>query len=93
MDLALTPDQELLRNTARDFVRRDCSKEALLDMDTTDRGYSEEVWQKLADIGWLGMLVPESYGGSGNTLTDAAVVYEELGRGPVPGPLPAVCDR
>ena len=86
MDLSLTPDQELLRNTAREFVRRDCPKEALLDMDTTDLGYSEEVWQKLADIGWLGMLVPESYGGSGNTLTDAAVVYEELGRGPVPGP-------
>ena len=86
MDLSLTEEQELLRNTARDFMERECSKEALLELDESDTGYSLDIWQKAAEIGWLGMLTPEEYGGSGSSLTDAAVVYEQLGAGPLSGP-------
>ena len=82
MDLSLTEEQELLRNTARDFMQRECSKEALLEFDESEMGCSEDVWQKASEIGWLGMLVPEQYGGAGSSLTDAAVVYEQLGAGP-----------
>ena len=86
MDLSLTEQQELLRTTARDFMQRECSKEALLEFDESDMGCSEDAWQKASEIGWLGMLVPEEYGGSGSSLTDAAVVYEQLGSGPLTGP-------
>ncbi len=86
MDLSLTPNQELLRNSAREFVQRDCSKEVLLELESTDTGYTEDLWEKVTGIGWMGMLIPEGYGGVGGSLTDAAVVFEELGRGPVPGP-------
>ena len=44
------------------------------------------LWRKASDLGWLGILVPAEYGGSGQSLTDAAVLYEEMGRGPLPGP-------
>src|SRR4029450_2323448 len=44
------------------------------------------LWRKASELGWPGMLVPAEYGGSESTLTDAAVLFEELGRGPVPGP-------
>jgi alkylation response protein AidB-like acyl-CoA dehydrogenase len=40
----------------------------------------------VADLGWLGVIIPEEYGGEGRSFTDAAVLFEELGRGPVPGP-------
>ena len=86
MDLSLTEEQELLRNTARDFMVREAPKEALLEFDESDTGYSEDIWQKASDIGWLGMLVSEEYGGSGSSLTDTAVVYEQLGSGPLTGP-------
>lgn len=86
MDLSLTPNQELLRNTAREFVQRDCPKEVLLDLENTDRGYTEEMWNTVSGIGWPGMLIPEAYGGVGGSFTDAAVVFEELGRGPLTGP-------
>ena len=45
-----------------------------------------EPWGQLASTGWLGILIPEEYGGEGGTFTDAGVLFEELGRGPVPGP-------
>ena len=86
MDLSLTEEQELLRTTARDFMQRECSKEALLEFDETEMGCSDDAWQKASEIGWLGMLVPEQFGGSGSSLTDAAVVYEQLGAGPLTGP-------
>ena len=87
MDLSLTEEQELLKATARDFMEREAGREALLAFDDDSAfGCSERVWRTAAEIGWLGMLTPERYGGSGGSLTDAAVVYERLGAGPLSGP-------
>ena len=86
MDLSLSPDQELIKNTAREFVSKEFPKETILDLDLTESGFNKDLWDSVSEIGWLGILVPEKFGGSENTLTDAAVLYEELGRGPVPGP-------
>jgi len=44
-----------------------------------------ELWRKASDLGWLGILIPSEHGGSGESLSTAAVLYEELGRGPMPG--------
>src|SRR5687768_5511932 len=45
------------------------------------------LWQQMSELGWTGMAIPEAYGGTGNSMTDVAVLFEELGTGPVPGPL------
>jgi alkylation response protein AidB-like acyl-CoA dehydrogenase len=45
------------------------------------------VWKQMVELGWTAMALPEQYGGSGNAITDVAVLFEELGVGPVPGPL------
>jgi alkylation response protein AidB-like acyl-CoA dehydrogenase len=45
------------------------------------------LWRQMAELGWTGMALPEQYGGTGNSMTDVAVLFEELGTGPVPGPL------
>ncbi len=86
MDLSLTEEQEMLKSTARDFVQRECPKTTLLALDKTDTGFSPETWKKAAKLGWLGMIVPAEYGGGDSCLTDVAVLFEELGRGPVCGP-------
>ncbi len=86
MDLSLTEEQEMLKSMTRDFVQRECPKATLLALDKTETGFSPETWNKAAALGWLGMVVPEEYGGGGTCLTDVAVLFEELGRGPVPGP-------
>lgn len=86
MDLSLTETQRMLKQSARDFMEREAPKEAIVALQRSEAGYRPEVWQTAADLGWLGMLVPQQYGGSANSLTDAAVLFEELGRGPLPGP-------
>ena len=76
----------MLKSSARDFVHQEYPKEVLLDLDDGDTGFTQQLWDKIATIGWLGSAIPQEYGGEGGTLTDAAVLFHELGRGPVPGP-------
>ncbi len=86
MDLSLSEYQQQLKNTARDFMERECPKDTLVELDESETGYTDVIWQRASEIGWLGMLVPAEYGGAGGSLTDAAVVYEQLGSGPLSGP-------
>jgi alkylation response protein AidB-like acyl-CoA dehydrogenase len=86
MDFGLTEAQEMLKSAVADFVQREYDKNTLLALEKTPTGTTPELLRKVAELGWLGVLIPEAYGGEGRSLTDAAVLYEELGRGPVPGP-------
>ena len=86
MDLALTLEQEMLKSAVRRFVQQEYAKETLLDMAGSGRPVPSEPWNRLVETGWLGIMVPQEYGGEGGSLTDAGVLFEELGRGPVPGP-------
>ena len=86
LDLNLTESEEMLKKTALDFMRRDAPKEVVQVLQETDTGYTEELWQKVVEMGWLGVIIPEQYGGTGNPLTSAGVLFEALGTGPLPGP-------
>lgn len=86
MDLGLTEAQELLKTAAADFVQQEYGKELLVELEQSPTGITPELLRQTADLGWFGILIPEAYGGSGRSLTDAAVLFEELGHGPVFGP-------
>jgi alkylation response protein AidB-like acyl-CoA dehydrogenase len=86
MDLGLTEAQEILKNSVADFVQREYDKNTLLALERTPTGITTALLCKVAELGWLGVVIPEAYGGEGRSLTDAAILFEELGRGPVPGP-------
>ncbi len=86
MDLSLTESQEMLRTAARAFVEREAPTHTIVALQREASSLVDALWGKAADVGWPGILVPAEYGGSESTLTDAAVLFEELGRGPVPGP-------
>jgi alkylation response protein AidB-like acyl-CoA dehydrogenase len=86
MDLSLTEPQELLRAAARSFVEREAPRHALVAAQRDGTRLASELWRKASALGWPGILVPAEHGGSESSLTDAAVLFEELGRGPVPGP-------
>jgi alkylation response protein AidB-like acyl-CoA dehydrogenase len=87
MDLSLDDTQQLIQESARDFVRNACNRDVLLKLDRNAAETISLLWPKLAELGWTGMAIPEQYGGTGNSLTDVAVLFEELGVGPLPGPL------
>lgn len=86
MDLSLNESQQMLQRVARDFMEREAPKEAIVALQSSETGFRPELWDAVANMGWLGLLIPPEYDGSGGTITDAAVLYEELGRGPLPGP-------
>lgn len=86
MDLDLSEEQEQLRET----VRRVCAEHAPLDvvrqMEDDPTGHPAGFWKQLAETGVTGLLIPEEHGGSGLTMLDAAIVYEEFGRSLAPSP-------
>jgi alkylation response protein AidB-like acyl-CoA dehydrogenase len=86
MDLALTESQEMLRSAARSFVEREAPRHTIVGLQRAESSLVPDLWRKASELGWLGILVPARYGGGEESLTDAAVLYEELGRGPLPGP-------
>ena len=85
INLRLSESEEMLRTTAQDFMQRDAPKGVVQTLQLTDTGCTDELWKKMADMGWLGIIIPEQYGGTGNPLTSAGVLFEVLGRGPLPG--------
>ena len=86
MDLALTELQTLIQNLAREFMEGEMPKDKVLEIDDSPSGFSEEVWQKMCEVGWAGMTIPEEFGGSGNTFTDLGVLYEIMGYYACPSP-------
>ncbi len=86
MDLSLTETQEMLKNTARAFLERECPKPRVREMDEIETGYEPDLWKRMVEMGWVDMMIPEEYGGSGSTFTDLGVLYEEMGRVLLPSP-------
>jgi alkylation response protein AidB-like acyl-CoA dehydrogenase len=86
MDLGLTEEQEMLKNFARDFLEKECPEKLVRDMEEDEKGYSPELWQKMAEQGWQGLVIPPEHGGSGMTFVDLIILVEEFGRALVPGP-------
>ncbi len=86
LDLSHTKFDEMLRRSAMDFMRGDAPKRVVEELLETDIGMSEGMWKKMADLGWLGILIPDQYGGALNSMTAAGVVLEAMGTGPLPGP-------
>jgi alkylation response protein AidB-like acyl-CoA dehydrogenase len=89
MDFDFSDDQEMLRDTVRKWVDKGYTFERRRSI-VKAGGYSKDAWKDLADLGLLGLYVPEAHGGMGFGPVDAMVVMEELGRGIVLEPYAAV---
>ncbi|TMG04781.1 MAG: acyl-CoA dehydrogenase [Chloroflexi bacterium] len=86
MDLGLDEQQEMLKNFARDFLEKECPEQLVRAMEDDEKGYSPELWQKMAQQGWMGLIIPENYNGTGMNICELVVLLEEFGRALVPGP-------
>ena len=86
MDLGLNETQQMLRTSAREFLEAECPASYVRDMEQDERGYTPQFWDKLAGLGWLGLVFPERYGGSELGFVELAILLEEMGRVLLPGP-------
>lgn len=88
MDLVLNEEQEMLARSAREFVSGRSSLRRIRELrDRNDAdGFSRDLWREMAALGWLGIVIPEEFGGAGLGWLDQMVVLEEMGRGLMPEP-------
>ena len=86
MNFGFNEEQELLRSTARKFFENECPSTVVRTLMESAPAMTPELWAKLAEQGWLGLVYPEAYDGMGLGLVDLVVLMEEMGRAVVPGP-------
>ena len=86
MNLALSEEQEMLKKMAHDFLADNFPKKVVKELEESELGYSPEFWKQMAELGWMGLALPEKYGGGGMSFLDLAVLQEEMGRACLPGP-------
>ena len=86
MNFTLSEEQEMLKQMAGDFLTEKCPKTLVKELEQSEQGYSPELWREMADLGWMGLALPEEYGGGGMAFLDLAVLLEEMGRACLPGP-------
>jgi 3-oxocholest-4-en-26-oyl-CoA dehydrogenase beta subunit len=80
MDLRLTEDQKLIKQSAREFLSVKCPISSAREMQRDEKGYNEELWREMAELGWMGLVFPEEYGGMGGNLFELTLLAEEMGR-------------
>jgi alkylation response protein AidB-like acyl-CoA dehydrogenase len=86
MDFNLSEEQKMLRDSARNFLASQCPSSFVLEMEKDEKGHTREFWKKMADLGWMGLIIPEAEGGVGGSFLDLIIMLEEMGRACVPGP-------
>ncbi len=86
MDPRLSEEQVILQKAARDFLTEKCPKSLVREMEKDEKGYSPALWKEIADLGWLGLVFPEKYGGGDMSFLDLTVLLEEMGRAIFPSP-------
>jgi alkylation response protein AidB-like acyl-CoA dehydrogenase len=84
-----TEHRAMLQTSVADFVARGTDLARVRRLRGTSAEYDRAVWKKMAQLGWLGILVPERYGGLGLGLAEMAIVARGLARALVPEPLTA----
>ena len=65
---------------AVEFLGQESPRAFVREMEKDERGFTLELWQKLAEVGWLGLIIPEEYGGAGQTFLDLGLLMEQVGR-------------
>ncbi|MDY6892107.1 MAG: acyl-CoA dehydrogenase family protein [Chloroflexota bacterium] len=86
MNLDFTEEQEMLKSSARDFLTKEYPKSLVRELEEDEKGHSPELWRKVAELGWIGLMIPEEYDGMGMEYMDLIVLIQEMGRNIMPGP-------
>jgi alkylation response protein AidB-like acyl-CoA dehydrogenase len=86
MDLDLTEEQQMIIDMTRSVLEEHSTTEIIRLVEDDPKGYPDELWKQMSELGLNGLMIPESYGGGGQTILEGALVYEEFGRAMAPVP-------
>jgi alkylation response protein AidB-like acyl-CoA dehydrogenase len=80
MALVLTDEQHLLNESLQRFIEKDYTFEVREGLRRSDTGFGADNWQQFADLGWLAVAIPETYGGLDGAMVEQTLVCEQFGR-------------
>jgi 3-oxocholest-4-en-26-oyl-CoA dehydrogenase beta subunit len=86
MDLEFTEEQNILKSAARSFLKNACPPSLMKAMRDDPRGFPQKLWDQMVELGWLGVMIPEEYGGIGGDFLDLTIILESMGEVCCPGP-------
>jgi alkylation response protein AidB-like acyl-CoA dehydrogenase len=86
MDFGFSDEQEMLRQSARGLLEKECASSVVRRLLEDERGYDDTLWKTMSGLGWTGLTIPEEYGGAGLNYVDLVLVLEEMGRVILPSP-------
>jgi len=86
VDFGFSEEQEMLRQSARALLEKECPSTVVRKLMDDERGFDPALWKKMAELGWLGLVIPEEYGGGGLSYVDLVLIMEEMGRVGLPSP-------
>ena len=86
MDFAFTQDQELIRKSVREFFEKECPKDKVRELKDSPVGFDKKMWKKMVNLGFMGLVIPEEFGGTEGEFIDLMIFMEEMGRNIVPSP-------
>ena len=87
MKFSFSDDQRMFAEGLRDLLSNECPPSHVREIWESGSGHSPDLWSHLSSMGVLSMLAPETSGGMGGTFVDAILLFQELGRAAVPGPV------
>ncbi len=86
MEFSLNEETTMLKDNAARFLKEKCTGTFIKNMIKKEKGYSEAIWKEMANLGWLGLIYDEEYGGSGMSFFDICILFEEIGKAGLPSP-------
>ena len=86
MNVLPSEEELMVKNAAREFLDAECPPSLARAIEQDERGYSVELWEQMASLGWFGISLPEAYGGGGLPVTYLGLILEECGRAIAPVP-------
>ena len=86
MNVLPSEEELMVKNAAREFLEAESPAGLARAIEEDERGYSVELWEKMASLGWFGISLPEAYGGGGLPVTYLGLILEECGRAIAPVP-------
>ncbi|MBW2398366.1 MAG: acyl-CoA/acyl-ACP dehydrogenase [Deltaproteobacteria bacterium] len=87
MDMKLTEEQSQLQEAVRRFMDDNCGMDFVREMEASELGFSRTMWKEMADLGWLGLDLPDQWGGLELGVVNLAILMKELGRHICPTPM------
>jgi len=86
MDFGFSKDQDLIRKSAREFIEKECPKEKVRELKQDKKGFDTKIWKKMANLGFMGLVIAEEYHGTEGDFLDLMIFMEEIGRNIFPCP-------